>query len=128
MSLIANAPVPVNFTPHLLPISRGLLSTAYARVKKRTDIRGLHNMFNEAYEKEPFVRVLKPGAMPNVKNVRGTNLCEIGLAYNEKTSTVIVVTAIDNLIKGASGQAVQCMNIMMGYKETTSLLAPAVYP
>ena len=73
------------------------------------------------YENELFVRVLRLGLYPNIKNVRGTNYCEIGLKLNERTKTLIIVTAIDNLVKGASGQAVHNMNIMMGYEEKTGL-------
>lgn len=125
---IIRQPVDVNFIPHLLPIDRGLLSTIYAKAARRTELRKLHEMFSETYAREPFVRVLPLGSFPNLKDVRGTNLCEMGIAYNDRTSTIIVVTAIDNLLKGASGQAVQCMNIMMGFKETTALQAQALCP
>jgi N-acetyl-gamma-glutamyl-phosphate reductase len=126
ISLISKEKVKVNFTPHLLPLSRGLLSTVYARLRKRMDTKQLLGLYRKAYAKEPFVRVL--GTYPDIKNVRGTNLCEIGLAVNERTNTLVVVTAIDNLMKGASGQAVQNMNIMMGFDEGAALEAPAVFP
>jgi N-acetyl-gamma-glutamyl-phosphate reductase len=128
LSSLAEEPVAVNFTPHLLPLDRGILSTIYARVRKRAGVEVLHEEFCRVYKNEPFVRVLDLGGMPNVKDVRGTNMCEIGIAYNASTATAIVVTAIDNLVKGASGQAVQCMNLMMGYRETTALQALALYP
>lgn len=128
LSILAGEPVAVNFTPHLLPVDRGILSTIYVRMRKRCDAGVLQDVYGKAYEKEPFVNVLGPGVMPNIKNVRGTNFCEIGVAYNSTTSTAIVVTAIDNLVKGASGQAVQCMNLMSGFKETAALESLALYP
>jgi N-acetyl-gamma-glutamyl-phosphate reductase len=125
---IIREPVDVNFIPHLLPIDRGLLCTIYAKAARRTVLRDLHEMFSETYAGEPFVRVLPLGSFPNLKSVRGTNLCEMGIFYNDRTATITVVTAIDNLIKGASGQAIQCMNIMMGFKETTALQDQALCP
>jgi N-acetyl-gamma-glutamyl-phosphate reductase len=80
------------------------------------------------YKKEPFVRVLKYGLYPNIKNVRGTNYCEVGLKLNERTNTLVIVTAIDNLVKGAAGQAVHNMNIMMGFDEKAGLDMPALIP
>jgi N-acetyl-gamma-glutamyl-phosphate reductase len=128
LSLLADRPIAINFTPHLLPINRGMLTTIYARLRKRGDAEMLYDIYRKAYSTEPFVRLLKPGDFPDLKHVKGTNICEIGLLLNERTSTIIIVTAIDNLVKGASGQAVQCMNIMMGYKEKTSLESPALFP
>ncbi len=84
--------------------------------------------YNDAYKKEPFVRVLDYGLYPNIKHVRGTNFCDIGLKVNERTNTLIIVTAIDNLVKGASGQAVHNMNIMMGFDEKTALDSIALFP
>jgi N-acetyl-gamma-glutamyl-phosphate reductase len=121
---IVREPIDVNFIPHLLPIDRGLLCTIYAKAARRTELRSLHKMFSETYAGEPFVRLLPLGTFPNLKGVRGTNLCEMGIFYNDRTSTIIVVTAIDNLL----GQAVQCMNIMMGFKETTALQDQALCP
>jgi N-acetyl-gamma-glutamyl-phosphate reductase len=128
ISALADRPVTVNFTPHLLPVDRGILTTAYARLARRGDMEMISDLYRKAYEKEPFVRVLKPCSFPDIKDVRGTNFCEIGVHLNERTSTIIMVSAIDNLIKGASGQAIQCMNVMMGYKETTGLDAIALFP
>ena len=114
LSLLAGKEVTVNFTPHLLPVDRGILTTIYAPLEKRINAEAVEKIYRDAYKKEPFVRVLPYGLYPNIKNVRGTNYCDIGLKLNERTNTLIVITAIDNLVKGASGQAVQNMNIMMG--------------
>jgi N-acetyl-gamma-glutamyl-phosphate reductase len=128
ISLLSGKDVIVNFTPHLLPVDRGILTTIYARLGKRISAGALEKIYRDAYLEEPFVRVLPDGMYPNIKNVRGTNYCDIGLKLNERTNTLIVVTAIDNLVKGASGQAVQNMNIMMGFEETLALDTLAVYP
>jgi N-acetyl-gamma-glutamyl-phosphate reductase len=88
----------------------------------------VEKIYSSAYGKEFFVKVLPPGLLPNVQRVRGTNFCEIGLKVNERTNTLIVVTVIDNLVKGASGQAVHNMNLMNGFDETEGLRSSAVFP
>jgi N-acetyl-gamma-glutamyl-phosphate reductase len=128
LSNIVKKPVVINFTPHLLPLGRGLLTTIYVRLGKRGEIDRIYDVYTRAYQREPFVRVLKPGAFPDIRDVRGTNICEIGFTVNERTNTLVIVTAIDNLMKGASGLAVQCMNIMMGFREKTALEATALLP
>lgn len=128
LSLLYGKKIKVNFTPHLLPVDRGILTTIYAPMGKRKTAGEIVKIYNETYKKEPFVRILEYGIYPNIKNIRGTNICEIGLKLNERTNTLIVVTAIDNLVKGASGQAVQNMNIMIGINEKTALDTIAVYP
>ncbi len=128
LSAVNGKDIKVNFTPHLAPYDRGILTTIYARLKKNAEAGKILDIYKNTYAKEPFVRVLAEGKFPNVKNVRGTNLCDIGLAVNKRTETLVVVTAIDNLMKGASGQAVHNMNIMMGFKETTGLEAIALFP
>lgn len=128
LSAASGSDVKINFTPHLLPIDRGIISTLYARHTGKGGVKKIQDTLEKAYEKEPFVRVLERGAYPNVIHVRGSNECHIGFALNERTGTVIVVSAIDNLVKGASGQAVQNMNLMCGYKETTALTGAALCP
>jgi len=128
ISNLAGKKVVVNFTPHLLPVDRGILTTIYAKLKKKTDTKTMLSLYNKTYAKEPFVRVLPEGLLPNIKNVRGTNTCEIGVKVNDRTSTLIIVSAIDNLVKGAAGQAVQNMNLMMGFGETAGLGQLALYP
>jgi N-acetyl-gamma-glutamyl-phosphate reductase len=128
LSLICGRDITVNFTPHLLPVDRGILTSIYARLSKKIQVAEVMKVYNDAYKKEPFVRVLEYGRYPNIKNVRGTNFCEIALKLNERTNSLIVITVIDNLVKGASGQAVHNMNIMMGFDEKTALDALALFP
>lgn len=128
LSIIAGKKIIVNFTPHLVPMDRGIVSTIYAKMLKKADTTNILKTYKEFYNSEPFVNVLDEGVFPNVKNVRGSNFVEIGLKVNERTNTVIIVSAIDNLVKGASGQAVQNMNIMMGFEETTALESLALFP
>jgi len=128
LSILCDKNIKVNFTPHLLPVDRGILTTIYAPRIKKVSSEEIIKKYKETYKKEPFVRMLEYGIYPDIKNVRGTNMCEIGLKINERTNTVIVVTAIDNLVKGASGQAVQNMNIMMGVNEKTGLDTVALFP
>jgi N-acetyl-gamma-glutamyl-phosphate reductase len=128
LSVIAGKDIKVNFTPHLAPFDRGILSTIYARLAKQSDIKKILDMYKKVYINEPFIQVLEDGQLPNVKNVRGTNRCDIGIAVNKRTNTLIVVTAIDNLMKGASGVAVQNMNIMMGFDEKTALETAGLFP
>jgi N-acetyl-gamma-glutamyl-phosphate reductase len=128
LTALAGRRVVVNFTPHLIPMDRGILSTIYARLTGKAGTEELIEAYRHAYAREPFVRVLDAGAFPNVKHVRGTNFCEVGVSVNKRTSTLIILSAIDNLVKGASGQAVQNMNIMTGFDETAALMVPALFP
>ena len=128
LSLLYGKDITVNFTPHLLPVDRGILTTMYAPIAKKVTVNEIVKMYMEAYKREPFVKVLEYGIYPNIKNIRGTNFCEIGLRVNERTNTLIVITSIDNLVKGASGQAVHNMNIMMGFDEKTALETLALFP
>ncbi|OGW33356.1 MAG: N-acetyl-gamma-glutamyl-phosphate reductase [Nitrospirae bacterium GWC2_42_7] len=128
LSLLAGKKISVNFTPHLLPVDRGILSTIYAPLNKKSDTASILKIYKKVYTGEPFIRVLDEGIFPNIKNVKGTNFCHIGVKVNNRTKTLIIVTAIDNLVKGASGQAVHNMNLMLGLKETEGLKSSAVFP
>ncbi len=128
LSKIAGASVTLSFTPHLVPMNRGILTTAYGKLTAQADTGQLHRLYQESYANEPFVRVLPLGQFPNVRNVRGSNFCDIGVYADQRTGRAVVVTAIDNLVKGASGQAVQNMNIMMGFEETAGLKFAALFP
>ena len=120
LSKIAGREVRVTFVPHLLPVNRGIVSTMYLRKNGRSldEIRGAYREF---YEGERFIRVLGEGACANLKNVRMSNLCDISLHEDAHTDTLIVVSAIDNMVKGAAGQAVQNMNIALGIDEAAGL-------
>jgi N-acetyl-gamma-glutamyl-phosphate reductase len=128
VSKLAGSGVAVSFTPHLVPMNRGILTTIYAKLAGALDTAALRERYAAHYRKEPFVRVLPPGQFPNVRNVRGSNFCDIGLHADPRTGRLVVVTAIDNLVKGASGQAVQNMNILTGFEETAGLKAAALFP
>ena len=124
-------PHKVTFTPHLVPITRGILTTAYANLAPPELGAGgadLHALYREFYQDAPFVTILEPGQFPATKHVCGTNFCHIGLAVDKRTNRVIVVSAIDNLVKGAAGQAIQNMNLMCGFDETAGLMMGAVWP
>jgi len=128
LSLLAGAPVVLSFTPHLVPMTRGILSTIYAKLAGPADTGTLHAVFQEFYRNEPFVRLLPLGQFPNVRNVRGSNFCDIGVHSDVRTGRAVIVTAIDNLVKGASGQAVQNMNLMMGFEESAGLKFAGLCP
>jgi N-acetyl-gamma-glutamyl-phosphate reductase len=122
LSQIAGKSLSVTFVPHLLPVNRGILETIYVHLNHKTSLAEITDLYKKFYKTEPFVRVLDAGTQPELKNVVGTNYCDIGLAVHETGNTVVITTAIDNLMKGAAGQAVQNMNIMCGFKETEGLL------
>ncbi len=128
LSLLAGKELLVSFSPHLTPMIRGILSTIYAGLKVDTNLNDLNSLYNEFYAGSPFVRVLPPGMLPATKSVSGSNHCDIGMVIDDRTGRVIIVSAIDNLIKGASGQAVQNMNIMFGLPEETGLGMPGMFP
>ena len=119
--------VQVSFTPHLAPMTRGILSTIYAGGEGGADASAVRAALRDAYADEPFIRLMPEGALPNVTQVAGSNYVDIGLVYDERTSRFIVVVAIDNLVKGASGAAVQNMNLMLGLPETQGLLHPGFW-
>jgi N-acetyl-gamma-glutamyl-phosphate reductase len=128
LSIAAGKPVTVSFTPHLLPISRGILSTMYATLTSKGEQADLQAIYDTEYAAEPFVRVLPPGIMPATQYVRGSNCCDLALQKDQRTGRLIVLSAIDNIVKGASGQAVQNMNLMNGFPETTGLMGAPLFP
>jgi N-acetyl-gamma-glutamyl-phosphate reductase len=128
LSALAGGAVTVSFTPHLIPMNRGILTTIYARFTQGTNTAQLHTLYETFYHNEPFVRLLPLGQFPNVRNVRGSNFCDIGVYADPRTGRAVVVTAIDNLVKGASGQAVHNMNLMMGFDETEGLKFAGLFP
>lgn len=128
LSRLAGERLAITFTPHLVPMDRGILSTIYARPRSVTTLPVLLDYYADFYRNEPFVRVLPLGHFPSTAFVRGTNFCDIGLAFDARTGRIIVVSAIDNLVKGASGQAIQNMNLMCGFPETMALDGLGLYP
>ena len=112
----------INFIPHLVPVTRGIHSTIIAKAKAGVTAEEIGDVLSTVYADAPFVRVLPAGKLADTKHITLTNVCEIGYAYDEHTGNVILSSAIDNLTKGASGQAVQSMNIVFGFEETTGLL------
>ena len=128
LTALAGKKFAISFTPHLLPVKRGILSTIYATLKKDIALPELHSLYSSFYAEEKFVRICPAGIYPNISSVCGSNYCDIGLAVDLRTKKVIIITAIDNLIKGAAGQAVQNMNIICGFKEDTGLQAAPLYP
>ena len=116
------------FVPHLLPITRGLLSSIFMRPRAGTTESDVHAAFEASFAKSRFVRILKPGELPELRNVRATNYCELAFILDRRSETLLVLTAIDNLGKGAAGQAVQNMNLMLGYDEAAGLLNAAPVP
>lgn len=128
LSLLAGERIAITFTPHLVPMDRGILSTIYARLTGEASVAELVKLYAEFYEGEPFVRVLPVGNVPSTAHVRGSNFCDIGLAVDSRTGRVVVVSAIDNLVKGAAGQAVQNMNIMYGFPEAMGLEGLPLFP
>ncbi len=113
----------VTFVPHLLPVNRGILATCYAKLAPGATMAKLREAYETAYGGEFFVRLLPPGRVADIKNVRLSNFCDISLHVDERTGTFIAVSAIDNMVKGAAGQAVQNMNLSFGLEETTGLTA-----
>jgi len=128
LSLLAGSLLKVAFTPHLVPMDRGILATIYSIPLGRVTAADLITLYEAFYDGEPFVRVLPEGVFPSTAHVRGSNFCDIGIAVDERTGRVIVVSAIDNLVKGASGQAVQNMNLMCGLPETLGLDFLPIFP
>ena len=128
LSQIVQKEIKVTFVPHLLPMDRGILSTIYVRLIKKMKTEELLNTFQDAYREEPFIRVYPKGKLPNTKDLRGSNFCDIGVIVSEPDDRAVIVTAIDNLVKGASGEAVQNMNIVLGYPETMGLDVLPLFP
>ncbi len=127
-SLAAGRPVIVTFTPHLVPMNRGILSTIYVRGVGGRTPEDLHALLAQVYANEPFVHVLPFGEMPQTRHVRGSNMTFIGVARDRIPGRAILGSALDNLVKGASGQAVQNMNLMLGWPETEGLEQVALFP
>ncbi|WP_174730839.1 N-acetyl-gamma-glutamyl-phosphate reductase [Mesobacillus harenae] len=119
---------PITFNTHLLPITRGIMTTMYVQLTDNLNTAALIDLYKETYKDQPFVRIRKNGIYPSVKEVSGSNYCDIGLNADSRTGRLTIVSVIDNLMKGAAGQAVQNANIMNGLPETTGLEIVPLYP
>lgn len=119
--------VTIAFTPHLVPMNRGILSTAYCKLKTEIKLPELRALYREFYKGERFIRLYED-IVPNPRYIKGSNFCDIGVYADQRAGWVVTVAAVDNLVKGAAGQAIQAMNLMMGIPEETGLTAPGSYP
>lgn len=119
--------VTIAFTPHLVPMNRGILSTAYCKLNKPMPLPELRALYRDFYKGERFVR-LHEDSVPNPRYIKGSNYCDVGVYADQRAGWVVTVAAVDNLVKGAAGQAIQAMNLMMGIAEETGLTAPGMYP
>ncbi len=128
LSTVAGEKVSITFTPHLVPMTRGILSTVYARLSKPLDTENLLEIYTTFYENEPFIRVLDKEIYPQTKSVLGSNYCDVGIEVDERTQRVVAMAALDNLGKGAAGAALQNLNLMFGYNETDGLKSPGLMP
>lgn len=128
LSKAVNADVKTILTTHLIPMTRGLICTMYADLNQETTTEEVIKSYQSYYENEPFIRILPEGQFPQTKAVQGSNYCDIGVWVNERSNQLIIAAAIDNLVKGASGQAIQNVNIMNGWEENLGLQAIPMYP
>lgn len=124
----AGYPIAINFTPHLVPMNRGILATAYASLKEGVTEEQIRAAYDKYYANEKFVRVLKPGVCPETRWVEGSNYVDVNFKVDPRTHRVIMMGAIDNLVKGAAGQAVQNMNLAFGLDESTGLNLVPMFP
>ena len=128
LSAVASEPVRVTFTPHLVPMTRGILSTVYMRLTEEISTEEAVDIYTNFYENEPFVRVLPTGTYPQTKAVLGSNYCDVGLEVDARTRRIVAMAAIDNLGKGAAGAVVQNLNLMFDFNETDGLKVPGMMP
>lgn len=128
LSIAAGQDIVLNFTPHLIPMDRGILATCYATLNKKYTYEDIRKAYEKHYGNEHFIRLTKEGVFPETKWVKGSNFVDIGFTVDERTNRVIVIGALDNLFKGAAGQAVQNMNIIMGIEETTGIDYVPIFP
>ena len=128
VSLAAQTPVTLSFNPHLLPMNRGILSTIYTQLRAPHSLEDVHALFTDTWKASPWIRVLPQGVLPETRHVRGTMFCDMGLVVDQRTGRLIIVTVIDNLCRGASGQALANANIMFGLPATEGLMLAPLMP
>ncbi|MBM4139686.1 MAG: N-acetyl-gamma-glutamyl-phosphate reductase [Nitrospira sp.] len=127
LSTVIGRTVTVTFTPHLVPMNRGILSTAYCKLLQQVTLADLRALYREFYKSERFVRLYED-IVPNPRYIKGSNFCDVAVYADPRSGWVVTVAAVDNLIKGAAGQAIQAMNLMMGIPEESGLTMPSSYP
>ena len=128
LSGLAGKPIKVSFSPHLIPMSRGMLSTVYINLKKKINEDDLIEHYQKFYSNEYFLRILSKGKLASTHPVSRSNFCDIGIKVDTRVGRLIITSALDNLVKGASGQAIQNMNIMQGFEEKLGLQSPGIFP
>jgi N-acetyl-gamma-glutamyl-phosphate reductase len=128
LSVIAQGNVTISFTPHLIPMNRGILSTVYAAVSGTISEKEIFGLYKDFYKKDTFVRICPLNTFPSTQQVKGSNYCDISITVDSKTNRLIIISVIDNLLKGGSGQAMQNMNIMTGMSEDSGINQPPVFP
>lgn len=128
LTLLRGKEIKITFTPHVVPLSRGIITTIYANIIPNVNIESLRDAYISMYGKEPFIRVLSHGEILSTTDVRGSNFCNISLNIDSRTGKIIIISSIDNLVKGQAGNALQNMNIMMQLEETTGLMYPGSFP
>jgi N-acetyl-gamma-glutamyl-phosphate reductase len=128
LSKLAGTKITVTFTPHLVPINRGILSTIYVEFNGDLKEKDIYTLYKKFYNENSFIRVMPEGKYPDTIQVRGSNYCDLGIKLNKKTNKIIILSAIDNLVKGAAGQAVQNMNLMLGLSEDEGLVNLSLFP
>ncbi|MGG1676356.1 N-acetyl-gamma-glutamyl-phosphate reductase [Neobacillus sp. NRS-1170] len=122
------SPINISFTTHLVPMNRGIMCSVYVKLNDSFSTEEVHQIYNEFYKNKPFVRVRPQGNIPSTKEVQGSNYCDIGLHVDKRTNRLTIISVIDNLVKGAAGQAIQNVNIMNGWDERTGLTDIPLYP
>jgi N-acetyl-gamma-glutamyl-phosphate reductase len=128
LTALAGHEIRIAFTPHLLPVNRGILSTIYGTLQRNATPAEFTDLYRRYYRDELFIKICKSGVFPNISSVCGSNACEIGVTVDNRTQRVIILSAIDNLIKGAAGQAIQNMNLICGFSEETGLTRMSRFP
>ncbi|WP_339060469.1 N-acetyl-gamma-glutamyl-phosphate reductase [Tepidibacillus marianensis] len=128
LSQLSERNIVVQMITHLIPMTRGILSTIYLDIEEEIELSQVFQFYREDYEQQPFIRLLPQGSYPETKQVCGTNFCDISIFYDERTKKLVLFSAIDNLVKGAAGQAVQNLNLMMRWDQTLGLKQIPIYP
>ncbi|KPJ58037.1 MAG: N-acetyl-gamma-glutamyl-phosphate reductase [Deltaproteobacteria bacterium DG_8] len=128
LSLIAQKDITLSFTPHLIPMNRGILSTIYTTLSVKISEEEVYDLYKAFYQKDTFVRMCPLGTFPSTHQVKGSNYCDMGVTIDSRTNRLIIISAIDNLLKGGSGQAMQNMNIMTGLSEDLGINQPSLFP